>query len=103
VFCEADPATDLVQVTEGCLRRYRILPDGRRAITGFAFPGDVLGSASPGVVVYKGYKETETGVLLETFPLSGTQLSPADASSFFRLDWEDLKGLMSRLNVSGTN
>jgi CRP/FNR family transcriptional regulator, anaerobic regulatory protein len=37
VFCEADPATDLVQVTEGCLRRYRILPDGRRAITGFAF------------------------------------------------------------------
>ena len=46
VFCEADPATDLVQVTEGCLRRYRILPDGRRAITGFAFPGDVLGLAS---------------------------------------------------------
>ena len=32
-------------------------------------------SASPRVVVYKGYKETKTGVLLETFPLSGTQLN----------------------------
>jgi CRP/FNR family transcriptional regulator len=43
VFWQADPATDVVEVTEGCLRRYRVLVDGRRAITGFAFPGDVLG------------------------------------------------------------
>ena len=60
-------------------------------------------SASPGVVVYKGYQETKTGVLLQTFPLSGTQLTPAGASSFFHLDWKDLKGLARRLNVSGTN
>jgi hypothetical protein len=60
-------------------------------------------SASPGVVVYKGYKDTKAGVLLETFPLSGTHLTPAGASSFFRLDWEDLKGLARRLNVSGTS
>ena len=60
-------------------------------------------STSPGVVVCKGYKETKTGVLLETFPLSGTQLAPAGASSFFRLDWDDLKDLANRFNVSLPN
>ena len=57
-------------------------------------------SGSPGVVVYKGYRETKTGVLLETFPLSGTQPTPADASSFFQLNWANLKALARRLNVS---
>lgn len=32
---------------EGCLRLYRILPDGRRAIMGFAFGGELLGVAVP--------------------------------------------------------
>ena len=60
-------------------------------------------SGSPGVIVYKGYKEAKTGVVLETFPFSGTQLTPAGATSFFNLDWEDLKGLARRLNVSGAS
>jgi hypothetical protein len=60
-------------------------------------------SESPGVIVYKGYKEAKTGVLLETFPFTGMQLTPADASSFFLLGWEDLKGLAKRLNVSVMN
>lgn len=60
-------------------------------------------STSPGVIVYKGYEETKTGVLLETFPLSGTQLTPADASSFFHLDWGDLKGIAKRFTVSVPN
>ena len=34
---------DVFQVVEGCVRLCRVLPDGRRAITGFAFPGGVLG------------------------------------------------------------
>ena len=59
--------------------------------------------SGPGVVVYKGHNETKTGVLLEIFPLSGTQVTPADASCFFHLDWEDLKDLAKRLNVSVIN
>src|SRR5215204_5579456 len=43
VFWQADQATNVFQVVEGCLRLYRVLPDGRRAITGFAFAGGVLG------------------------------------------------------------
>jgi CRP/FNR family transcriptional regulator len=45
VFWEGDPANHVFQLTAGVLRLYRILPDGRRVISGFAFPGDVLGLA----------------------------------------------------------
>jgi CRP/FNR family transcriptional regulator len=43
VFWQGDNAADVFHVAEGCLRLYRILPDGRRAITGFVFSGSVLG------------------------------------------------------------
>ena len=43
VFWEEDPAADVFQVLEGCLRLYRILPDGRRAVMGFVFGGEMLG------------------------------------------------------------
>ena len=43
VFWEGDPARDVFEVRAGLLRLYRILPDGRRAIVGFIFPGEILG------------------------------------------------------------
>lgn len=51
-FWESDPASHVFQVTEGCLRLYCILPDGRRAITGFVFAGDMLGLACQGTYRY---------------------------------------------------
>jgi hypothetical protein len=57
---------------------------------------------APGVVVYKGHKETGIGVLLETFPVSGTRSTPEGASSFFHLGWDDLEMLAKRLNLSVT-
>ncbi|MGO4572101.1 helix-turn-helix domain-containing protein [Microvirga sp. 2TAF3] len=45
IFWEGDPATGTFRIHEGVLRLYRILPDGCRAVTGFAFAGDVLGIA----------------------------------------------------------
>ena len=43
VFWEADKAGHIFNVLEGILRVYRILPDGRRAIMGFIYPGEMLG------------------------------------------------------------
>ena len=40
---EGDQAGQIFDVLEGVLRVYKILPDGRRAIMGFVYPGDVLG------------------------------------------------------------
>jgi CRP/FNR family transcriptional regulator len=43
LFHEGDPATRVFTVTRGCLKLYKLLPDGRRQVTGFMFPGDFLG------------------------------------------------------------
>ena len=43
VFSEEDIATSFFNVLEGVMRLYKLLPDGRRQIVGFALPGDFLG------------------------------------------------------------
>jgi CRP/FNR family transcriptional regulator, anaerobic regulatory protein len=43
VVFEADEATNVYSLTAGLLRLSKLLPDGRRQIAGFLFPGDFLG------------------------------------------------------------
>lgn len=43
LFWEGDSALDLFHVDSGCLRLYRMMADGRRAVTGFMFAGEILG------------------------------------------------------------
>jgi len=43
IFYEGDEAEHVYNVTEGVVRVSKMLPDGRRQITGFLFPGDFLG------------------------------------------------------------
>ena len=43
---EGDAALDVFNVTSGSVRVYKLLPDGRRQITGFLFAGDFIGMAS---------------------------------------------------------
>ena len=43
LFWEGDRAGQIFDVLQGVLRVYKILPDGRRAIMGFVYPGNILG------------------------------------------------------------
>lgn len=43
IFFEGDIATHVYNLTSGVLRLSKLLPDGRRQIAGFLFPGDFLG------------------------------------------------------------
>ncbi|WGD54960.1 helix-turn-helix domain-containing protein [Bradyrhizobium sp. CB1650] len=43
VFSEEDITTSFCSVLDGVMRLYKLLPDGRRQIVGFALPGDFLG------------------------------------------------------------
>jgi CRP/FNR family transcriptional regulator len=43
IFDESDPADHVFNITAGAVKVYKLLADGRRAITGFLFPGDFLG------------------------------------------------------------
>jgi len=45
IFREGEPAGALYNLTAGAAKLYKLLPDGRRQITGFLFPGDFLGLA----------------------------------------------------------
>lgn len=43
LFHEGDSATQVFNITKGALKIYKLLPDGRRQVMGFMFPGDFLG------------------------------------------------------------
>ncbi|MBT3370139.1 MAG: helix-turn-helix domain-containing protein [Rhodospirillaceae bacterium] len=47
LFMEGDRAASFFTVLNGCLRLSKLLPDGRRQITGFVLPGEFIG-LSPG-------------------------------------------------------
>ena len=43
VFAQEQMTTSFYNLLEGVMRLYKLLPDGRRQIVGFALPGDFLG------------------------------------------------------------
>ncbi|WP_442880796.1 helix-turn-helix domain-containing protein [Bosea sp. (in: a-proteobacteria)] len=45
IFVQGQPAEAVYNITAGTVRLYKLLPDGRRQIVGFALPGDFLGLA----------------------------------------------------------
>lgn len=67
LFQQDAPATHVFNVTEGVVRLYKLLPDGRRQIVGFALPGDFLGVA-----------------LLDRYGVSGEAVTGVTACKFSR-------------------
>jgi CRP/FNR family transcriptional regulator, anaerobic regulatory protein len=45
LFAQDEPAEFVYNLTNGVVRLYKLLPDGRRQVVGFALPGDFLGLA----------------------------------------------------------
>jgi len=78
LFHEAEPADYVFNVTAGMMKVYKLLPDGRRQVTGFLFPGDFLGLANRGEYAYSAeavgpvtlcrFSRRKLEILLERFP-----------------------------------
>jgi len=78
LFDEEDPADHAYNLVEGTIRLYKLLPDGRRQITGFAIAGDFLGLSSRGHYAYSAeavspvalcrFKRADLQRLFEKFP-----------------------------------
>lgn len=66
VFYEWDAAENVFNVTEGTVRLSKMLPDGRRQVTGFLSPGDFLGIAYSDTYAYTA--EAITPLSLCRFP-----------------------------------
>jgi CRP/FNR family transcriptional regulator len=67
LFVQGEPAESVYNITSGVVRLYKMLPDGRRQIVGFALPGDFLGLA-----------------LRDTYPFSADAIEPVVACRFAR-------------------
>jgi CRP/FNR family transcriptional regulator, anaerobic regulatory protein len=52
LFFEGDDARHVFELTEGALRIFRIISDGRRVITGFVYGGDLIGVSLKGNYLY---------------------------------------------------
>jgi CRP/FNR family transcriptional regulator len=66
LFDEGEEAGSVFNVTSGCLKVYKLLPDGRRQVTGFLFAGDFLGLAKQETYAFSA--EAVTPCLLCRFP-----------------------------------
>lgn len=62
LFWEGDAAKHVFEVTAGVLRIVRILSDGRRIITGFVYPGELLGVSFRNRYLYSVEAVTEVRV-----------------------------------------
>ena len=62
LFAEGDEADSVYEVVRGMVRLYKLLPDGRRLITGFLSAGNLLGLAPEGVCVYSAEAITDVTV-----------------------------------------
>ena len=60
VFFEGDPKDHVYQVEKGTVCLYKTLPDGRRQIVDFAYPGDLIGLGAPGDHVFSAQAITLT-------------------------------------------
>ena len=66
LFDEGEEAPYVYSVTAGAMKLYKLLPDGRRQVTGFLYAGDFLGLAAHDVYAYSA--EAVTHAMLCRFP-----------------------------------
>ena len=73
ILSEGDSSDHLFNVTEGLVKLYKLLPDGRAQITGFLFSGDFLGIA-----------------MNDTYAYSAEAITPVRLCRFNRKDLEGM-------------
>ncbi len=62
LFFEGEERNSVYEIVSGMLRLYKLLPDGRRQITGFLTAGHLLGLAPEGICVYSAEAVTDITV-----------------------------------------
>lgn len=85
VFAQEEITTSFYNLLEGVLRLYKLLPDGRRQIVGFALPGDFLGMTAS---ARRGFSADAIG------PVTVCRFSKSPFSRFI----EDKPHLLRRIN-----
>jgi CRP-like cAMP-binding protein len=71
LYREGDPATHVYRVEAGHVCIYRGLPDGRRQIVNFAYPGDFIGLGA--IREHSASAQAGAKTRLKSFPIAGLQ------------------------------
>ncbi|HUC60504.1 MAG TPA: helix-turn-helix domain-containing protein [Alphaproteobacteria bacterium] len=66
LFAEGDDAENVYELMSGMVKLFKLLPDGRRQITGFLWSGDIMGVAHSELYLYGA--EAITDVVLCRYP-----------------------------------
>jgi CRP/FNR family transcriptional regulator len=103
LFQEGEAATAVFEVTQGIVRLYRMMPDGRRCITGFAFPGAALGLPMGEVYAYSA--EAVTGCELRRSPRAAVtkmlESNPEFARRMFAIVSDELSAAQDQMLLLG--
>lgn len=67
VMMEGSPATELFSVSRGIVSVFKLMPDGRRQITGFLYPGSFLGVTFNASANYAYSADAVTAVTLQAY------------------------------------
>ena len=62
IFYQGDAADTLYEVLSGAVKLYKLLPDGRRLVTGFFFAGDIIGLSLRQTYAYTAEAITDAGL-----------------------------------------
>lgn len=73
VMMEGAPADDVFALCRGIVSVFKLMPDGRRQVTGFLYPGGFLGITFNIAAIYGYGAETVTEVSLRVYPRRGLE------------------------------
>ena len=103
LFCEGDESAAVYAVTEGTVRLSKMLPDGRRQITGFLSAGGFLGIAYEDTYAYSA--EAVTRLALCRFPRRGLEAllgeMPRLERQLFSIASNELKAAQDQMLLLG--
>ena len=64
IVWEGDPGNHVFEVVSGVVKLYKLTYDGRRQVTGFVYPGQLLGLVNDGRYIYTAEAVTDTVLVL---------------------------------------
>ncbi len=103
IMVEGDSADHLFRIMTGVVKVHRALADGRCQITGFLFPGDLLGLAPE--AVHRHGADAVGPVILSRFPRKKVEqlvdVSPLVARLLLRLAYDELNAAHEQMLLLG--
>lgn len=101
LFREGEPERHIHRIERGLLTLYKLLPDGRRQVISFRFPGDILVGDTPGEQYCSA--EAATEVTFRSVPLNASHREasehPRFTSELIELLSQELANTRSQISV----